>query len=421
MILALVDITGALGEEMARRRFHSNHDARGGRRRPTFRTCVARVTISPSPSRTPLEVRPAPPRGDGPEALTKEPHMRSTSALLALAALCLLGLSTTGMDDVYAQTSTDGSGSTNRAELPQYEWLDGLCLVELDSADELSLRRARTRIEAAGGQIAILSPPATLLGWIPAELRGELIGQARIRAIHDRPLPASELQVADGPTRIMRRYFNRISSGEYQREMRARAEKAPLIDPAQLVSDALPREPADPWAIRDNLERNGFPPDLLEDQGLLRLEKGNSDTMAGTVAVSLFFVESDGTQSDPDLYDWTDDAVQEYIEGVNTGMAWWSSKARLYRDCWAAFLVRWFDPRDPRCSQWREMILHPSGDVAPMVSDVMINFGYTGGNVFSKVDAFNTAQRLSYGADRSYSAFIAYNPIGAGDRLTDGR
>jgi hypothetical protein len=305
------------------------------------------------------------------------------------------------------------------------DWLEGFTLVELDSDDVTSMYQARSLIESRGGQVAILSPPSILMGWVPFEERANLIGRAHIRDIYFTDVSENDVVMRDEQTRHMVRYFNRVVKGEYNETWLRRQQTAPPMNEMILKADVKDRGPLEEQAYIESLERNGFDTGNLRDIGVL-LEKstyataGNSDRMMGTVATTLIFVESDGSGVDPDTYTWTDTHVQDYIAGVNTGMAWWSAQARNYNDCWVAFFVRYFVPTDSRCRQWREMVLHPSGDVSSMVSDIMDNFGYTLGNNWTQVDAFNTAQRSTYGTDWAYTGFVAYNPSPAPNQLTDG-
>jgi hypothetical protein len=320
--------------------------------------------------------------------------------------------------------SLAASPSAAASHRSQLEWLEGLTMIVLDSDDDASLFRARGLIESYGGQIAILSPPSLLMGWVPSELHTELVGREHIAAIYSTEVPPGEIEVRDEQTRHVVTWFNRVVRGEYQEQYRQRPSVSPEDDPRTRRSDVRLRDRFDEAAYYDNLLDNGFDLQNLRDRGLLmeRSARGvatTSERMMGTVATTLIFVESDGSGADPDTYTWTDQHVQDYIAGVNTGLAWWSSKSRMYNDCWVAFYVRYYPPTDPRCQQRREMVLHPSGDVRYMVEDVMANFGY-GGYHMTAVDAFNTVQRATYGTEWSYTAFVAYNPSPAPDQLTDG-
>ncbi len=331
--------------------------------------------------------------------------MRPTIRCLVLAAL--LGAPCSGS----AQEPTE-----------RYEWLDGLTLFVLDSDDVAALHAAHAAIRAQGGRVAILSPPSVLLGWMPPAKSAGLVGRAHIAAVHRDAVDAQALSRGDRQTELVVEYFNRVVRGEVRPQPDVQKPRS-----WGGAGDTRQAEPLEELAYLQNLQANGFDPGQLAQRGLLLGKsgpngsiQGNSDRMTGTVTVTLLFVESDGTGADPNSYTWTDADVQSYVNGVNTGLAWWSSQAEQVSDCWVGFFVRYVAPTDSRCQQWREMVLHPSGDVAAMASDIMAKFGYSSGSHSTRVNAFNTAQRATYGTTWAYTAFVAYNPVPAPDRLTNG-
>jgi len=332
---------------------------------------------------------------------------RPTAIALSLFVIALFALSVpTG---VHAKSDPADTG-----------WLDGLSLVELDTDDMGSLHRAIGLIQSYGGRVGVVSPPSLLLGWIPYEVRDELIGQGGIRDIYVSEVLPGEVAARDAQSRYTVSFFNRVARGEYQEGLHRRMETAPAQWPDTHRPDGLLRdEPLDKEAYIQNLTDNGFDIQQLQDRGI-QLYGSNSEKMTGTSTVTVIFVESDGTGADPNLYTWTSQHVQDYLDGVSAGLLWWSDQANNYAGCWAAFFIRYFPPTDSRCQQWREMVLHSSGDVASMASEIMGNFGYTGGGALARTDAFNTAQRATYGTDWAYTAYVAYNPPPASDQLTDG-
>ena len=304
-------------------------------------------------------------------------------------------------------------------------WLDGFSLVELEGDDIAGLHRARAEIQSHGGRVAIMSPPSLILGWVPYEIRAELIGRAGIKAIHYTEVLPGEVDALDPQSNYMIEYYNSVVRGDVQKKLFERSSSNATDDAREWpagVQDALPRPDVDPGTYLENLTAAGLDIKQLKDHGMLlqsaQAPSGNSDAMTGTISVTLFLVESNGA-IDPNLYTWTDEHVQEYVNGVNTGLAWWTTQAYNYWDCWNAFLVRYFPPTDPRCQQGYEPVNHTGGFHSTWASLVMSNFGYTSGNIWSKAEAYNTYQRVTYGTDRAYSAFIAYNPPGTPDRFTD--
>jgi hypothetical protein len=308
-------------------------------------------------------------------------------------------------------------------------WLDGFTLVVLEKSNsELTesehaarLHAARSVIQSHGGRVAIMSPPSYIMGWVPFEYRSELIGKAGIKDIFYTNVRHTEVGADDTQSRLMVNYYNAVVRGDVQRELLARASRPVQEWPSDRV-DALRREPLDEAFYLENLRAAGLDVEELKAKGKLVRSTpfgaaGNSDAMTGTISLTLFFAESNGA-IDPDTYTWTDQHVQDYVAGTNTGLAWWTMKSYENFDCWNAFFVRFEPPAN--CQQAYEPVLHSSGFTSTWVSLVMSNFGYNTGTNFARVEAFNTWQRVTYGTNWAYSAFIAYNPPPAPDRFTNG-
>ena len=298
-------------------------------------------------------------------------------------------------------------------------FLDGLSLVVLDTDDIPSLHLARRMIYAYGGTVAIMSPPSVLIGWVPLESRDALIGKAGIREIYysevrpersGHPIRSRARWSSSSTRRCAGISLRKIpNSCRPPRPPVPRRRASPMCSSPEAMDQeaywrtCVPRD----WTWRPSRTK-GLLPDPSSPA-----PAGNSDYMTGTVAVTLFFIESDGTGSDPDLYTWTPESMQRYLSGVNTALLWWASRAAGHGDCWVTFLVNYYSGSDPRCQQWTEPILHETSYEQIWVTEIMTNFGYTSGTRWDRVHAFNTWQRSYYQTNRSYSAFIPYNPVPA--------
>ncbi len=303
-------------------------------------------------------------------------------------------------------------------------FLDGYTLVFVEDSDIPALHRARELIESRGGTIAIMSPPSILLGWVPMEIRDELVGRAGIKDIYYSEILPGELATRTEPEQSMISYFNAVVRGEIQAENDAFEEQAgagalgsSLTAKQDRLPDLMVPPPLDTGSYLENLRSVGLDDKTLKERGLYPegvslSPAGNSDYMTGTIALSVFFIESDGSGTDPDLNTWTVEDMQKFMDAVATAMTWWSSRAASHAGCSATFLIYYYSGADPRCQQWTEPILHDTSYEDVWVKAIMSNFGYTSGTRWSRVTAFNSWQRATYQTARAYSAFIPYNPNG---------
>jgi len=311
----------------------------------------------------------------------------------------------------------------------EMSWLDGFTLVVLETDDISSLHTARATIQSHGGRVAIMSPPSLILGWIPFERRAELIGIAGIKEIYYTEVLQGEVDTPDFQTRSTVNFFNAVARGDIQREHFEEAARVEREGLQPMPNDALPHPEIDMAEYLDNLRAMGLDVDRLREQGLLISQApgesmGNSDAMTGTIAVTLFFVESDGS-IDPNTYTWTAQHQQDYVNKANTGLAWWTSVSYNYFDCWNAFMVHYYPATDSRCQTGYEPVLHNGTSTAPnamtWIGIVMNKFGFSGANAIAKVISFNTWQRATYGTDWAYAGFIPYNPPPAAQQFLDGK
>ena len=127
-------------------------------------------------------------------------------------------------------------------------WLDGFSLVELEGDDIAGLHRARAAIQSHGGRVAIMSPPSLILGWIPYEIRAELIGRAGIKAIHYTEVMPGEVDALEPQSNYMIEYFNSVVRGDVQKKLLERSGSSAADDAREWpagVQDALPRPDVD--------------------------------------------------------------------------------------------------------------------------------------------------------------------------------
>lgn len=304
-------------------------------------------------------------------------------------------------------------------------WTDGYSLVLLNTDDLRTFISVRDAIQANGARVAVAMPNRVILGWVPPELSSTISALPGVQGVFTQPIPETLLGETDEVTLAGVRFFNSVVSGQLKTEMQRLQQAAPAEGESgfkPLIDDMFDPPATDIGAYLENLRSIGF----NTDREVMRLSGvesplgalGNSDSMVGTVTVTLFFVESNGS-IDPDTYTWSPSALTTTVTNANTGLSWWASQATSYGKT-VSFTVYYYPGTDVRCQTGYEPILHPSSDTRYWVEAIMANFGYSSGSHIDRVNAYNTWAKSNYGTNWAYSAFIEYNPPPAGTAFTDG-
>jgi hypothetical protein len=193
-------------------------------------------------------------------------------------------------------------------------WIQGYSLILLSCNDTECANKARDYVIDMGGTIAILVPPHAMVGWIPPEIAGELIGNYGIESIYFHPVDLINIKYKNDESIALVNFFNYVTSGELENDF---------------YNDALI-----PQSISiENYFKNLFQKGIDIRTEILRLKTegvfspGNSDSMVGTVACCLMFVESDGSINS-NIYTWSNVAVDQTLNQCASGLSWWVNKAR---------------------------------------------------------------------------------------------
>lgn len=280
-------------------------------------------------------------------------------------------------------------------------WHQGYTMILMNSTDATSGIRTLDYVTSKGGKIALLSGNV-MLGWVPPELVGQPIGEHGIELISYQPVDISKLRYQDDQTVALVSFFNAVTSGSLAHEVATTIS----MRGEPPVNDALEPPKVDYAAYERNLRGFDVAPSL-----------GNSDWMTGTVAVALFFLESDGSV-DPDVYTWNPIDEQNTFNRAMSGLSWWSSKAPSYGEN-VTFSIRLYSSTSMVSRQPYEPILHSSREDSLWIGRVMAKVGFQSGTHLDKVTAFNTWLRQDAGAEWAYSVFVAYNPPPAPDAFND--
>jgi hypothetical protein len=338
--------------------------------------------------------------------------VRSVFRLL-VALVVLTAYSASARTHSQNQSATSGSGGRN-----------GYTLVLIDADSKAALAQARDFIVSQGGRIAVVVPPHAIMGWISPETDSRILGHNGIRSIYRSPLGSPPPGFRDRETEIAISAFNDIASGKSERRRlrESRQQAGPENGRPGMIDCSLPHPSLNKNDFIRNLRLLGAEESILGIQSSVTPQYfSNSDVMNGTVAVSVFLVESKGG-IDPDLYSWTladqTFAFSQVLEGLN----WWVEQSRAFNLAKPLqFTLLQYPATNPICQVPYEPVLRPGSDAFLWVDQIMSNAGASAGTVFERVAAFDTAARNQNQTDWAYSMFIAYNPPPARPAFTDGR
>jgi hypothetical protein len=294
-------------------------------------------------------------------------------------------------------------------------WIPGYTLILLKEGDIRSVNEAKDFIVSEGGTIAVISDCHAMLGWVPPAVADRIVGKHGIESVHYESVDTETLKYGDDITRTFVKFFNSAASGEIERQSLSPRKAG---DP--LIQDALEHPFVDPRSVVANLADKHVDWDAdrarTADNG--GIFPGYSDSMIGTIACTVFFVECNGSY-DADTYPWTNDAVNLVNQQCIAGATWWSNKASYYNKT-ATFYLNYYPPDRTEMRQRYEPILHPSTDDGLWINLIMANLGYSSGDKLARVTAYNAYLKSYASTQWAYSCFIAFNPSPAPNTFTDG-
>jgi hypothetical protein len=136
--------------------------------------------------------------------------------------------------------------------------------------------------------------------------------------------------------------------------------------------------------------------------------------MAGSVAVGIVAVESDGSV-DPSTEDWTSDEKQHIFGEIVTALNWWAElepRANLrfvYNDHFSNPLPTGVEP-----------IGRPQHDEQYWIADAMSALGYDAPSYFTRVRDYNNGLRTAYQTDWAFTIFVVDSSADSDNRFSDG-
>ncbi|GAB4423500.1 MAG: hypothetical protein Kow0031_02030 [Anaerolineae bacterium] len=253
-------------------------------------------------------------------------------------------------------------------------------------------------IQAAGGRVIHRFPGVALIATLPPEAQPVVAALPSVSATYTGPVDPSLLDPAAQPVAAV---WNNLLNPSPADELTGAGHPDEHRD--LLIAPDLP-QPGD-LSLSGSSVRPGY--------------YDTSEFMAGSVAVGLVLLESDGS-IDPSTENWTDDEKQHVFSEIVNATHWWAQlepRANLtfvYDDHYTSPLPTGVEP-----------INHPTFDYtgygeSKWIGDAMAALGYTATSYFTRVRDYNNALRSSYHTDWAFTIFVVDSSADSDNRFTDG-
>jgi hypothetical protein len=279
----------------------------------------------------------------------------------------------------------------------------------------------RAIVSAAGGRVVALFPgESTALVAGPEAALAALAADPRVAAGSQGPLTGEEIPGLPEPQRLAAAAWNRLKAPPL-----GPLAAAPDGDP--LIHDAIEPPPAVATRFREPADESG-----LDGRPYGARWDNTSEFMAGTISLTVFLLESDGSV-DPNVYNWTLDQESQVLSNVMQAA---TNAAALYPGAPLSFVVHMVYGRTGTVARTgTEPINRPAAtggtngeDV--WVREVMGKLGYADPYAHRTVltRRHADATRIADGSDWAVAVFVAHTGGNAGaagadadGKFTDGR
>ncbi len=256
-------------------------------------------------------------------------------------------------------------------------------------------------VQAAGGHVTHLFPTVGLIATLPDPAPATVANSPAVAAIFSQPVNVAQITTYGPAAQQVAAVWNSLLAPP----------------PADDLSGASHPEEHRDVKIAPDLPENGD----LSLSGV-SVRPGYYETsafMAGTVAVGLILLESDGS-IDPSTEDWTTAEKQLVFNEIVNATNWWAQaepRANLtfvYEDHYTNPLPTGVEPIN------RPTFSLTGYDERTWIGDAMDTLGFAGSHYFSSVRDYNNYLRTAYQTDWAFTIFVVDSSADSDNRFADG-
>jgi hypothetical protein len=275
-----------------------------------------------------------------------------------------------------------------------------LLLLAPDFAHSEGLTQLQALIEAGGGQVIHTFPYQAVIAQLPADTLSQMESQSGVAAVYTTAVDLSTMG-AYGPD-VPR--FAGVWNALIAPQMEETEAVLAAAGEGDLANDALaaPDVPT------------GGQMSATADAAAVPGYHQTSEFMAGSVAVGIVLVESDGSV-DSSTENWTADEKQLVFNKVVAACSWWAGledRAHLsfvYDDHYSNPLPTSLEP-----------ITHGISAEAVWIAEAMSGLGYQAPSYFTRVRDYVNDLRDTYNTDWAFAVFVVDGSADADGMFSDG-
>lgn len=292
----------------------------------------------------------------------------------------------------------DQSQASSRSYLVQTETrIDTFILLSTNSSTQLTA--VQNVIKLNGGQVIHTLPHQAMIARIPTELLTQLRNSAGVAGVFISLIELATMDIYGPAVRGFADAWNSLITPQ------------DVISNESLLAQAHPDDPQDALMAPDTPSA-----ETLNSLGGVSITPGyyqTSEYMAGSVAVGIMLIESNGSV-DPSTEDWTSDEKQLVFNELMGALNWWAKlepRANLsfvYEDHFSNPLPSNYEP-----------ITRSMGDQQYWINDAMSTLGYTSSSYFTRVRDYNNDLRDTYQTDWAFTIFVVDSSTDSDNRFRD--
>ena len=296
-------------------------------------------------------------------------------------------------------------------------------LILLDTGDQSSFETVESKVQELGGKVTVSMAPKSLFAIIPPETESVISALPEVKLISSNPYALDQAPGLSGAQKKLLDGWNRSLTKNRERTLTA--------SPKPLIHDAKARPAFNQAAIKNQApgeipdESGASAASLLPEQGT-EIAYSPSTTMSNTVAVAVFFPESNGA-IDPNKENWTQTQIDTSLAKIAAALDWWASKAPA--DQKLSFTIyKNYTPFNSTCVKTSyEPIARSSMEEGLWIQPIMHCLGYgpatlTSGSTvyFTSMDSFNTWMKGQARGQQSFSIFVVNDANTTSHTFKDG-